>query len=194
MPGLLTWPVDARAGALALLGVVLVLASWADLRTGRIPNVLTYPAFLAALAWQWALGGQSGALGLGESLLGAAVGFLPLLVAWKAGGIGGGDAKLMAVVGALGGWPFALAVLFFGFLAAAAMALVVMLRRRIVKQTLGRIWQFLWLAAGGVKPGDPATSSSPVIPFGLALCIGAAVVLADELLGGEITGAVFRSY
>lgn len=194
MPSMLTWPLDARAGALALMGVVLALASLADLRTGKIPNVLTYPAFLAALAWQAAMAGEPGAIGLGEALLGVAAGFGPLLLAWKAGGIGGGDAKLMAVVGALGGWRFAVAVLFFGFAAAAVMALIVMMRRRIVKQTLGRIGRFLWLAAGGVKPGDPATATSPVIPFGLALCIGAAIVLADELLGGGITGAVFRSY
>ena len=194
MPAILTWPLDARSGALAMLGVVLVLASLTDLKTGRIPNVLTYPAFLAALAWQAAMGGQSGALGLGGALLGVAVGFVPLLVAWKAGGIGGGDAKLMAVVGALGGWQFAVAVLFFGFAVAAVMAIVVMIRKRVVKQTLGRIGRFLWLAAGGVKPGDPATAASPVIPFGLALCIGAAVVLADELLGGTIAGAVFLSH
>ncbi len=194
MAATLTWPLDARAGALTLLGVVLVLASLTDLKTGKIPNVLTYPAFLAALCWQAAMTGQPHALGLGGAMLGVAAGFGPLLVAWKAGGIGGGDAKLMAVVGALGGWQFAVSVLFFGFAVAAVMAMVVMIRQRVVKQTLGRIGRFLWLAAGGAKPADPATAASPVIPFGLALCIGAAIVLADELLGGTITGAVSLSY
>ena len=174
--------------------MVLVLASLADLKTGKIPNVLTYPAFLAAVGWQVAMNGRPHAIGWDGALLGVAAGFGPLLLAWKAGGIGGGDAKLMAVVGALGGWRFAVAVLFFGFAAAAVMAVFVMIRKRIVKQTLGRIVRFLWLAAGGVKPGDPATAASPVIPFGLALCIGAAIVLVDELTGGSLVGAVFLTH
>jgi hypothetical protein len=76
--------------------------------------------------------------------------------------------------------------MFFGFAAAAVMALVVMVRRRIVLDTLGRIGRFLVLSFSPHKPPDPSTAQSPKIPFGVALCIGAAVALADALLRGPM--------
>jgi prepilin signal peptidase PulO-like enzyme (type II secretory pathway) len=195
MVGLSTWPLDARTGAYALLGVVLLIAAVADALTGKVHNAVTYPALLAALAWHTVFGsvrGRPESIGLSGALLGVVVGFGPLFVAWRAGGIGGGDAKLMAVVGAFGGWRFALAAMFWGFAVAAVMALAVMIRKRITKRTLGRIWRFLFVAAGGSKPGDPTGPDSPTIPFGLALCIGSAVVLVDEWLGGPIFQRFFQ--
>ena len=84
-------------------------------------------------------------MGLAGAAVGLAVGFLPLLAAWMAGGIGGGDAKLMGAVGALAGWRFALAAMFYGFLIAGVMAVAVMLKRRITRKTLARIFRFLYL-------------------------------------------------
>lgn len=175
------WPLGA-------LAVVLVAAAVTDVRTGLIPNAITYPAVAAALVGHTlaaGLTGQSGSgMGLAGALLGLAVGLLPLLAACLAGGIGGGDAKLMAAVGALMGWRFALATLFYGFAVAAVMAVIVMVRRRIVRRTLGRVGRFLLLVAVASKPADPATADSPKVPFGLALCLGAAAALTEWLLRG----------
>ena len=170
-----------------VLGAMLVIAAITDVRSGKIHNWLTYPVVAIALIGHTLAGGLTGYgrwMGLGGSLCGLAVGFLPLLAAWLAGGIGGGDAKLMGAVGALGGWRFAVAGMFYGFAVAAIMALIVMLRRRITRKTFGRVLRFLALLLTPTKPADPATEDSPTIPFGLALCIGAAVALLEAALQG----------
>jgi len=97
----------------------------------------------------------------------------------------------MAAVGALTGWKFALASLFYGFAVAGVMALFVMLRRRILKRTVGRVWRFVVLSLMRAEPVDPAGADSPKIPFGLALCIGSALELADVLAGGPVTARLF---
>ena len=178
---------------LGILGVTLLIASVTDVRSGKIPNWVTYPAVVAGLIGHTLVGGWRGdpeaaglILGLQGSLLGLAAGFGPLLVAWWAGGIGGGDAKLMGAVGVLGGATFAFSAMFFGFAVAAIMAVIVMLRRRLVRRTLTRIGRFLYLVVLRGKPGDPASADSPTIAFGFALCVGSAAALCELLIRGRV--------
>ena len=184
-------PLRADMWALGVVAVVLLAGAYTDVRCGKILNAVTYPAVAIGLIGHTLAGGVNGAsyspLGLVGSLAGLAVGFLPLLLVWRAGGIGGGDAKLMGAVGALTGCSFTLAAMFYGFGVAAIMAIAVMLKRRIFRRTLGRIWRFLCLAVAKAKPADPAGPDSPKIPFGLALCIGTALHLVDYLFGGPVT-------
>ena len=177
--------------AYGVLAIVLIAAAVTDIRTARIYNVITYPAIVIGLVGHTLMGGVGFGegevkLGLLGSLCGLAAGFLPLFVAWFAGGIGGGDAKLMGAVGALAGWRFAVAAMFYGFAIAVVMAVIVMLHRKIVIQTLARIWRFLYLLATPAGAADPATKESPKIAFGLALCIGAAIALIEVLLNGPV--------
>ena len=175
--------------AFGVLVVVLVIAAITDARRGKIYNWITYPAAAAGLIGHTLFGGlrgYEGSMGLIGALAGLAVGFLPLLAAWLLGGIGGGDVKLMGAVGALGGWRFVLAAMFYGFAVAAVIAIVVMLKRRILRETLGRILRFLCLLLTPSKGADPATATSPKIPLGLALCIGSALALLEVALKGPI--------
>ena len=171
------------AWAYGLLLAVAAAAAVTDVRSGKIYNVITYPAIAAGLIVHTALGGLAGDaahLGLAGSLAGLAAGFLPMLAACLAGGVGMGDAKLMAAVGALTGWRFALAAMFYGLIVAALLAIVVMIARRATRQTLGRIWRLLlavvmprgaWTQAGGAP--------SAKVPIGLALSIGVVAALAE---------------
>lgn len=93
--------------ALSLLCFTVVLtavAAFQDLRTGLISNrvVLIGATVGLVLGWTFAAYGGGGAgffSALGLSLLGAAlVGAVPLLL-YRAGGMGGGDVKLLAAVG-----------------------------------------------------------------------------------------------
>jgi len=178
--------------AYGLLAVVLLIGSYTDVRTGKIYNWLTYPAVLIGLAGHAMAGGLGGQdafrIGLAGSAIGLAVGYVPLMFAFLAGGIGGGDAKLMGAVGALTGWRFALSAMLYGFVVAAAMAVVVMMARRITRQTLGRVWNSIVLAVGARQKVDPATPDSPKVPFGLALCIGSGLALAEALVRGPMAG------
>jgi prepilin peptidase CpaA len=184
---------EANMWAFGVLVVVLVAAAVDDVRTSKIHNWITYPGVLVGLVGHGLAGFvlEGNQLGLGGALLGLLVGFGPLFIAWRVGGVGGGDAKLMAAVGALAGWRFALASLFYGFAIAGVMAIIVLVRRRIVRRTLGRIWRFLMLLMMRAKPGDPSEADSPTIAVGLALAIGAAFVLVDLSLGGLVTRRLF---
>jgi prepilin peptidase CpaA len=81
-------------GVLLLTGV----SAYTDIRSRRIPNWLTVPAFLAGLAYQAAFHHWSGLADAGSAF---AVGFGTFFVLWLIGGGGGGDVKLM---GALSVW------------------------------------------------------------------------------------------
>lgn len=85
---------------LLVVAVVIftLIAMVSDVRTRRLPNWLTVPAFVGGLVFHLVTGGLGG---LGTAALGFAVGFSALLVLWLIGGGGGGDVKLM---GALGAW------------------------------------------------------------------------------------------
>lgn len=173
---------------LSLLSVTAAAAVW-DVRTGKIPNRLTYTAVLvglvgwpiagavqgdAALAAQWA----------GRAWVGMLCGLVPFAVLVLTAGLGGGDMKLMAAVGAISAsWEMVLAVSLYAVLVAAGMAVVVMVRRRAVKQTLGRIAGALLMASARVKPTLPDASRTHTVPFAAAVAVGVAVAGAEQLLG-----------
>ncbi|MCP4375888.1 MAG: prepilin peptidase [bacterium] len=182
-------PLRAEMWAYGVLVVVLVAAAIDDVRTSKIHNWITYPAVLIALIGHCCFDGfdlHERRLGLDGALIGLLVGFVPMFLAWRCGGIGGGDAKLMGAVGALTGWEFALASLFYGFIIVGVMAIFVMVRRRILRKTLGRVWRFVMLLMMRVKPGDPSEPDSPTIAVGVALAVGAALAMVDASFGGPV--------
>ena len=77
--------------------VVLAIAVLTDLRRHRIPNTLTLAGLLCALSLQLI---TSGLAGLGAGVLGALVGTACFLPFWLLRGMGAGDVKLLAAVGA----------------------------------------------------------------------------------------------
>ncbi|WP_455387708.1 A24 family peptidase [Petrachloros mirabilis] len=84
----------------AALAVVLVTAIGTDLRSSRIPNWLTFSAMGFALVGHAWLGGISEVL-FGLAGIGAGLGLL--LIPYVSGGIGAGDVKLLAAIGAIVG-------------------------------------------------------------------------------------------
>jgi prepilin peptidase CpaA len=165
----------------ALLGASAVTA----LRSGQIYNVVTYPAAALGLIGHTFFGGIEGrgeCMGLWGALGGLAMGFFPMLLPWLAGGGSAGDAKLMGAVGALTGWRFALSALFYGLLVCLLMAVVVMVRKRVFRRTLLRVWRFLVLALAPKGVVRPTTADSPKVPMGVAFSLGAVAALVEVLL------------
>ena len=75
---------------------LVALASITDVRTRRIPNVLTFGATIAALLFHVSTGGTSGlTTSVGGWMLGAAL-FFPV---FALRGMGAGDVKLLAAMG-----------------------------------------------------------------------------------------------
>ena len=106
-----------------LLTVVLVTATYTDLRSSRIPNVLTFTTMAIGLIAHACLPGSQGVL---FSLEGLGTGLGLFLLFYASGGMGAGDVKLMGAIGALVG-PYGallsglLAILIGGVYALVAM-------------------------------------------------------------------------
>lgn len=81
---------------LIVLNSVMVISAVTDLRYQKIPNMVTLPAALAALAYHTMVNGLDGFLFSGAGL---AVGISLLIFPYLMGGMGAGDVKLMGVVG-----------------------------------------------------------------------------------------------
>jgi prepilin peptidase CpaA len=107
---------------------LLCAAAWWDIRAHRVPNQLTLAGLVAALLLRAPLG--VGALLTG--LEGFAIALAVAVLFYGLGAVGGGDAKLLAMVGAflgLGPLPGALAYI---VLLGAGLALVTMARRGLL--------------------------------------------------------------
>lgn len=94
--------------AVALAGTMLLILAHIDARCGLLPDALTLPLLWLGLATAWA---GWGAVSLHDALAGAMGGYAVLWVlAWcfrvwrKAEGMGYGDLKLLAALGAWVGW------------------------------------------------------------------------------------------
>jgi prepilin peptidase CpaA len=162
----------AAAMAVALAGCVT------DLRSRRIPNVLTLGAAAAAAAWHLFSGGLEG---LGFAAGGWLVGGLIFLPLFALRGMGGGDVKLMA---ALGAWLGPIAVVWAALYAAIAggvFALAVALATGYTRQAFSNVWSMLtyWRIAG-VRPHPALTIDSARavrLPYALPIAAGLVTML-----------------
>jgi leader peptidase (prepilin peptidase)/N-methyltransferase len=120
-----TWQRCALLPLLIALALIMVL----DLRSRIIPDVITLPgtayALLLAAGFRGAAGFVEGGLG---ALAGGAIVLLFAIV--SRGGIGGGDIKLMAMLGAALGWKGAFIAFALSQITAGLLALILVIVRR----------------------------------------------------------------
>lgn len=173
--------------AFVLLVLLLLGAAVTDVRTGKVFNWLTLPAMGAGLLLAVVMGfaaiGTDGAIaGLRASGLALMAGLIGLGVVAAAGGIGWGDVKLLGAFGAISAsWQAVVSAAMYSFILAALLAVLVMIRHRLVKRTMARLLGAAMLAASKVKPDIPP--DSPRIPYALALAIGGILAAGEVLLG-----------
>ncbi len=155
----------------AALGTTVAAAAIADLAARRIPNWITAPGALLALALHSYYGGWRGAA---LSLEGAALGLAIFLTLYAAGGMGAGDVKLFAAVGAFVG-PRSLVLVFVltGLLGGIAAVCLALARGRL-RQTLLQSGHIL-LSLGSLRWQDVRRSGSLEAPGALRLPYGAVI-------------------
>ena len=162
---------------IVVLGVVLT-AAVIDVRTHRIPNMLTFGSAAAAFVYYASTGGLHG---LGVSAGGWAVGVALFLPLFLVRGMGGGDVKLL---GAVGAWLGPMGVLYAGLysvLAGGVLALLVGLKHGYLGKAFSNLWGLLgvWRAAG-IQPLPGLTledSVGPRLAYGVAIAAGTLATL-----------------
>lgn len=164
MPSAATHLTQASPVLVAITVTWAALAAIWDLRTQRIPNWMTFPAALLGLAINAALGGLSG---LGQSALGILLGLALLIVPFALGGMGAGDVKMLAAVGAFGGPAFVWRTFLMGSVAGGLISIgFILLRSRVDRQSL----QAAVLTRR--MPGGVVKASKQAFPYGVAILAG----------------------
>ncbi len=149
-----------------------------DLLWRRIPNLLTFPALGLAIALRIAFQGW---VGLGLALAGAFLAPTLLLVMHGGKGLGMGDLKLAAAIGAILGPALAVASMLLAAVAGGILGIVMMLKPG------GALRNFISVISIGLpfrkKTGndEPAPDDSPAVltmPYGVAIGAGSLMTLA----------------
>jgi prepilin peptidase CpaA len=156
------------------LAVALLWAMVCDLRTRRIPNLVSGFVFLSGLV----VGGIDGGARMVLSGLAA---FLLLAVAiypaWRAGGIGGGDLKLAAATGVWVGLPQLLWFVLWTAVAGGIVAGVCYLLARAPARAEVRANLMLAALQGNLPAVGSHRKGHPSVPYAFAIAAGAGVAL-----------------
>jgi prepilin peptidase CpaA len=157
------------------VSAILILAAWIDGRELKVPNWITFPMVLAGLIYSTWVGGFGG---LGAGLLGMCVGLLTLMPLYAVGGMGAGDVKLMAGIGAWLGWEITLAAFAVSVVVGAVMAVIMVLWDKSMKH---HYENFLLILSEWMVIKNPyelskiAAERKPrmmLLPYGIPICIG----------------------
>lgn len=169
---------------LRVLLVLLLVAAMIDLRTFRIPNLITMPFAVGALTYYGVLYHYSGLL---FSLAGLGVGLLLLLVPYMLGGLGGGDVKLLGMVGAfLGPKAVVSAFYFIAIIGGLYAVSVLLLHFKSFRNFYASIRTTLYeyILTRKISPGPNALGNGrPRLKYGLAIAFGTGLFIVIQAEG-----------
>ena len=176
---------------------VLILSTmviYTDARHGKIYNWMTYPGIGLGLVSNVTLFGMDG---LKSSLAGLGVAFFLTIPFLIAGGMGGGDVKLLMAIGALEGFLFLLSTLFYS----AILGGIWVMGRLIWKgRFLSALVNIMKFTASVFYPpwrtSLQANEHTDYILFGIPIALGCywtliEIALQKSLLGTIIMGGAF---
>jgi prepilin peptidase CpaA len=159
------------------------IAGFTDWRSRRIPNWLTIGGLVSGILVNSLTRGW---LGARDSLLGAGLGLMLLLPFVLVRSLGAGDWKLMGALGAFLGPSPLITVLFAAVLVAGLMALILVLWKRRLGQTLRNIARMLAAVFRFHLPGPEVSLDNPEalkVPFGVAAAIAVVLHTAGRFWG-----------
>ncbi|WP_379970800.1 prepilin peptidase [Ectobacillus sp. sgz5001026] len=149
-----------------LLIMTLVISVYTDLKSRKIYNRVIYPVLLVAIFTHLIFNGVEG---LYVSLIGFFTGLGLLIVPFFLGGIGAGDVKLLALVGAFKGWVF---VIYTGIYMGVIGGLIALIIIAVGKGMLKKVTLFLY----GIKNKQQMSylfNRQVTYPYGVAIAAGA---------------------
>lgn len=158
-----------------LVCLTLIVAAYIDGKELRVPNWITFPMVLSGLVFCTWVDGLSG---LGAGLLGMVTGLLCLLPLYAVGGMGAGDVKLMAGIGAWLGWKITLYAFCVSTVVGAVMAVLMVLYKRSFQKHYANFVMifFEWMTVKNpVELSKIAKERKPtmlLLPYGIPICIG----------------------
>lgn len=166
----------------AVVVLMCGVAAVTDTRTGLIPNWLTLPVIVGAPLVHACCAGLGALL---QSLLAVVLCGLVPYVMFRAGGMGGGDVKLFAAVGAVAGLGFGLQVLGTSLSIASVWGIGLLVYRGQLLATIDRLLRLVfgrwWPRRKGETEGTPLQ-----IRLGPAVVVAAIGVMCVEAIGTDL--------
>jgi prepilin peptidase CpaA len=161
-----------------IVSITLVVAAVIDGLKLKVPNWITFPLIISGWIYSATLSPYAGLEGLIYSMIGTLVGLALLLPAYAIGGMGAGDVKLLAGVGA---WVWGTVTLYAFALSAIVGGLIA-----IGMVLVGKSWrqhqsQFLMICNEILTVKDPEKltsiaaerkSTMMLLPYGIPIAIG----------------------
>ncbi len=170
---------------LGALLVLLLIASWQDIRHYRIPNTLVFSGVVIGLLLNTFCPQDMGGLGIFPSLVGMGIGLAILLPLYMIRAMGAGDIKLMAMIGAFVGPSSILMITVYVLLAGGILALCVALLRGKFSKLIDNLKFMLFLRLAGVSNMNLTINgtlhqSAGKLPYGVAIAAGTLFYLVTE--------------
>lgn len=172
-----------------------VVAAVTDVWKFKVYNALTVPLLLTGLAYHGTVGGMPGLVG---SATGVLFGFGALIVIYAMGGMGAGDVKLMAAIGAWLGMPLTFYVFIASALATGAYALFLIALAGSLRETWINLQIVIYriMAFGHHLGSDDRVETEVMrtdrhrrlVPFGAMVAVGlvAIIVWCGQLAQGFV--------
>jgi prepilin peptidase CpaA len=164
-----------------------VVAAYIDGTQLRVPNKLTFPMIVGGWIWSsisYGLAGEGWYIGLMWSLAGTVVGLMTLLPLMSIGGMGAGDVKMMAAIGA---WVHC-TITFYAFclstIIGALLAVAMILCSGRVKKHYDQFWLIfneILTIKNPEKLAEIAAQRKPamyLLPYGIPLAMGTILYFA----------------
>ena len=174
---LANWP-------LAFICFAMIVAAVIDGWKLKVPNWITFPMIASGWIYSAGFSDYAGWQGLWLSLLGTAVGLAVLLPAYAIGGMGAGDVKLMAGVGA---WMWGMVTL-YSFAVSALVGGVIAVGMVLWTKSWDKHRNQFWSILGEIttvrdpeKLAEIAAERKPrmfLLPYGIPIAIGSIAYFA----------------
>lgn len=172
---------------IVLLLFGLLIAAVQDFRTGKIPNLVTFPMMLLGLTYHGLITGLNG---LGFSAGGLFLGIGILLIPYLMGSTGAGDAKLMGAVGAIVGVKGVILAGVFSILLGLVYALVLLIihldyaRSRL--RRIGMTFKTLFLTAQFIAIPPGKDENRPILRYAIPIALGTMCYVVLKITGSNI--------
>jgi prepilin peptidase CpaA len=149
----------------------LLISLITDIKKRKILNIVTLPTILFGFIYYTALQGLDGFLFSGKGFL---IGFSLLLFPYLLGGMGAGDVKLMAAIGALMGTSFVLYSFVYIALIGGLISALLIIKKNGIKDCLKSFYFQIFFLKGnlGSLLFSKDKSSSISFPYGVAIVLG----------------------
>ena len=171
----MTLPIQTNQGVALLLSAVACVF---DVRTRRIPNLLTFGGAALAVVYGLATGGLGGLL---MSMEGWALGLALFLPMFLLGGMGAGDVKLLACLGAWLGPHETFWMAIYAMIAGGIMGVLVALATGYARRAASNLWMLLkYWRVMGIRPLPELTlagSRGPRLPYAIPIAAGAVAAM-----------------